>query len=411
MTRPAAAPRPGWPVPVRERATSAGPGGSGASGSGPGGSGTGASSTGGSSTGAARPVWPNAAPARRVTAAPPAPAPDRTEPAGTGAAAQPAAGPAEPVTASPAAAAVQPAPVQRPADTASLPAPATRPAPPPRRPVVRVTADAASTRPLNVVERALRTPPGAAGPRDPVVVVPGGHRPGKPDQVQRDQARVRLALSAPARIVVLGCTGGAGQTVTTLLTGQLLASLRDEPVAVLDLATGQGTLTEQARLIPVLLPRKRISGEPGPLAGGSERGLQVVTARDSSEDPDQIISAVAARYPLTLADPDAGRVPRTLRAADQLILVAPATAEAAGVAGDDAGVAGGARARRARHRRDHGAERRQPGHSRARGPGRGRGPRPVPRDRAGALGRARARPAGPSAPAPSTRTRRWPACW
>ncbi len=194
--------------------------------------------------------------------------------------------------------------------------------------MVRVTADATATRPLNVVERALRTPPGAAGPRDPVVVVPGGHRPGKPDQVQRDQARVRLALSAPARIVVLGCTGGAGQTVTTLLTGQLLASLRDEPVAVLDLATGQGTLTDQARLIPVLLPRKRISGEPSPLAGGAERGLQVVTARDNSEDPDEIISAVAARYPLTLADPDAGRVPRTLRAADQLILVAPATAEA-----------------------------------------------------------------------------------
>jgi MinD-like ATPase involved in chromosome partitioning or flagellar assembly/uncharacterized membrane protein YgcG len=327
-TRPAAAPRPGWPVPVRERATSAGPSGSSTGGSSTGGSSTGGSSTGGSSTGAARPVWPNAAPARRVTAAPPAPVPDRTEPAGTGAAAQPAAGPAAPVTASPATADVQPA--ARPAApvTASLPAPASRPAPPPRRPVVRVNSDAASTRPLNVVERALRTPPGAAGPRDPVVVVPGGHRPGKPDQLQRDQARVRLALPAPARIVVLGCTGGAGQTVTTLLTGQLLASLRDQPVAVLDLATGQGTLTEQARLIPVLLPRKRISGEPGPLAGGSERGLQVVTARDSSEDPDQIISAVAARYPLTLADPDAGRVPRTLRAADQLILVAPATAEA-----------------------------------------------------------------------------------
>jgi MinD-like ATPase involved in chromosome partitioning or flagellar assembly len=319
-TRPAAAPRPGWPVPVRERATSARTGGSSA-----GGSSTGGSSTGGSSTGAARPVWPNAAPARPVSAAPPVP--DRTEPAGTGAAAQPVAGPAAPVTAS-SAAAVQPAPRPAAPVTGSLPAPASRPAPPPRRPVVRVNTDAASTRPLNVVERALRTPPGAAGPRDPVVVVPGGHRPGKPDQLQRDQARVRLALSAPARIVVLGCTGGAGQTVTTLLTGQLLASLRDQPVAVLDLATGQGTLTEQARLIPVLLPRKRISGEPGPVAGGSERGLQVVTARDSSDDPDQIISAVAARYPLTLADPDAGRVPRTLRAADQLILVAPATAEA-----------------------------------------------------------------------------------
>ena len=76
------------------------------------------------------------------------------------------------------------------------------------------------------------------GWHDRVVVVPGGHRPGKPDQVQRDQARARLPLAGPARIVVLGCTAGAGQTVTTLLTGQLLASLRGEAVAVLDLSPG-----------------------------------------------------------------------------------------------------------------------------------------------------------------------------
>jgi MinD-like ATPase involved in chromosome partitioning or flagellar assembly len=338
-----AAPRPSWPVPVRERATSTGAvepsavepsTGEPSTGepitvkSSTGEPSTVAPGPGGSGPGAARPVWPNAAPARRVTAAPSAPVADLPELTGTGAVAQPAAGPATSVTAPSAAAAVQQAPRPATQDTAP-PAEAGPPqAPPPRRPVVRVNADATATRPLNVVERALRNPPGPAGSRDPVIVVPGGHRPGKPDQVQRDQARVRLALSAPARIVVLGCTGGAGQTVTTLLTGQLLASLRDEPVAVLDLATGQGTLTEQARLIPVLLPRKRVSGEPSPLAGGSERGLQVVTARDSSQDPDQIISAVAARYPLTLADPDAGRVPRTLRAADQLVLVAPATGEA-----------------------------------------------------------------------------------
>jgi MinD-like ATPase involved in chromosome partitioning or flagellar assembly len=181
-----------------------------------------------------------------------------------------------------------------------------------------------------VVERALRTPPGVAGVRDPVVVVPGGHRPGKPDQVQKDLARVRLALPAPARVVVLGCTGGAGQTVTTLVTGQLLASLRGEAVAVLDLGQGNGSLTEQARLVPVLVPKRRLGAGPAPAAESGERGLQVVTAGESSEDPGQIISAVAARYPLTLADPDAGRVPRALRAADQIVLVAPATAEAAG---------------------------------------------------------------------------------
>jgi MinD-like ATPase involved in chromosome partitioning or flagellar assembly len=299
--RPAAAERPVWPVPVRERAVSGAPG-------------------------AARPVWPNAGPASRIVPAPsapvapppaqpplipPAPAGEGAEHAGTAAVLRPAA-----AAASSSAAAPDPAPAPQ--------------APQVRRPVVRVTADASATRPLNVVERALRTPPGASGPRDPVVVVPGGHRPGKPDQVQRDQARVRLPLHAPARIVVLGCTGGAGQTVTALLTGQLLASLRGQAVAVLDLGEGQDTLTEQARLIPVLLPRKRISGEPGPVTSASERGLQVVTARDSSDDADLIMSAVAERYPLTLADPGAGRVPMTLRAADQLILIAPATAQAPG---------------------------------------------------------------------------------
>ena len=38
---------------------------------------------------------------------------------------------------------------------------------------------------------------------------------------------------------------------------------------------------------------------------------------------------VAARYRLTLADPAAGCVPRTLDVADQLVIVAPASAEAA----------------------------------------------------------------------------------
>jgi MinD-like ATPase involved in chromosome partitioning or flagellar assembly len=212
---------------------------------------------------------------------------------------------------------------------------ADRPPAPPRRPAVRVTTDTGPARQLNVVERALRNSPGTVSPgtagfRDAVVVVPGGHRPGKPDQVQRDQARVRLALPGPARTVVLGCTAGAGQTITTLLTGQLLASLRGEAVAVVDLSQGPASLTEQARFIPALMPSRRAGTGADPAVAPGERGLQVVTAADSSDDPGQIISAVAARYPLTLADPEARGVPRVLRAADQLILVAPASAEAAG---------------------------------------------------------------------------------
>ena len=211
------------------------------------------------------------------------------------------------------------------------------PAPkPPLRPTAKsaltVRTDGRTSEPLHLVERALRSSPGggpASGWHDRVVVVPGGHRPGKPDQVQRDQARARLPLAGPARIVVLGCTAGAGQTVTTLLTGHLLAGLRGEAVAVLDLSAGPGSLTEQARQIPRLLPGRQ-SEEP---RSSRERGLQVVTADDHSDetaDAGLLIGAVVARYPLTLADPAAAQVPRALHVADQLVLVAPANPDAAG---------------------------------------------------------------------------------
>ena len=131
-------------------------------------------------------------------------------------------------------------------------------APPQRaaRPVVKVTGDRVGERPLRVVERALRSQPGrgADGWRgERVVVVPGGHRPGKPDQLQRDRARARLPVEGARRIVVLGCTRGAGQTTTVLLAGDMLASLRGQPVAVLDLNPGRGSLTEQAAAIPGLV--------------------------------------------------------------------------------------------------------------------------------------------------------------
>ena len=207
----------------------------------------------------------------------------------------------------------------------------------PAHPAVTVRTDALADRPLRMVERALRI--SSAGPtdgwHDRVVVVPGGHRPGKPDPLQRDQARARAPLARPARIVLLGTTGGAGQTVTTLLAGQLLTNLRGQAVAVLDLGSGPGALTALARTVPRLLPSRRISGQaavadqPGAIR---ERGLQVVTADSGAEphDAGELIEAVVARYPLTLADPAAVHVPRALNVADQLVLVTPAGANAVG---------------------------------------------------------------------------------
>lgn len=211
----------------------------------------------------------------------------------------------------------------------------------PQRPVVRVTGDRHPERPLRVVERALRSQPGKRhdGWRERVVIVPGGHRPGKPDQLQRDRARARLPISGPRRIVILGCTRGAGQTMTALLAADMLAALRAEAVAVLDLNPGRGSLTERASAIPGLVqeadgapapPGLRQGGPGGEPAGGP--GLQVISAGTAARGGDEagrLLDLVAARYPLTLADPAAGCVPRTLEAADQLLIVAPASAEAA----------------------------------------------------------------------------------
>ena len=118
-----------------------------------------------------------------------------------------------------------------------------------------VTGDRPDGRPLRVVERALRGPGDHRGDgwHDRVVVVPGGHRPGRPDFQQRDRARAKLPVAGSRRIVVLGCTVGAGQTMTALMTGEVLATVRGEPVAVLDLNPGRGSLAERADSMPAVV--------------------------------------------------------------------------------------------------------------------------------------------------------------
>jgi MinD-like ATPase involved in chromosome partitioning or flagellar assembly len=221
-----------------------------------------------------------------------------------------------------------PAPAARvvPASAAPAPAPA-RPGPPPRaRPTVTVAGDQNAERPLPVVERALSRPPerGATPWRSPVVVVPGGYRPGTPDQLQRDRARARLPLAGGHRIAVLGCTVGAGQTMTALMTGEVLASLRGERVAVLDLNPGAGSLTERARAMPALTGSRPAAPSRLEVISG-----EAAAARAGRDDAGRIFESLSSRYPLTLADPGAAAVPRLLRTASQLVLVAPASEDAA----------------------------------------------------------------------------------
>jgi MinD-like ATPase involved in chromosome partitioning or flagellar assembly len=237
-------------------------------------------------------------------------------------------------------------------------------------PVVVVPAQRASAgppvaRPARAVERALGGPAGqrSATWRDHVVVVPGGLGPGRPDHERRDRARVVLPLAGPRLVAVLGCTVGAGQTVTTLVVAELLASMRGEPVAALDLNPGPTSLADLAApgstmTVSALLaapagpagaagqsgetapgrhaaPRGR-PAQPGQLPGG--RGQLDVIVPEVGGDGSltlgdleyrRMFDTLSARYPLTLADPGASSVARVLAAADQLVLVAPASPDAA----------------------------------------------------------------------------------
>jgi len=191
---------------------------------------------------------------------------------------------------------------------------------------VTVTGDQPGERPIRTVERVLGNPSErrTAGWHDRVVVVPGGHSPGRPDQLQRDRARARLPMPTGRRVVVLGCTVGAGQSVTTLLTGEVLTSLRDDPVAALDLNPGRGSLAERAQAVPALTG----SAPPAPSRLEVVTREAVAAGQTDQGDVTKIFELLSARYPLTLADPGAAVVPRVLAAADQLILVAPASQDA-----------------------------------------------------------------------------------
>jgi hypothetical protein len=193
--------------------------------------------------------------------------------------------------------------------------------------MVTVTSNETAERPLRAVERALGNPSErrAAGWHDHVVVVPGGHRPGRPDQLQRDRHRARLPVQGSHRVVVLGCTVGAGQTMTALMTGEVLASLRDEPVAALDLNPGPGSLAHRARSVPA------VTGPGRPMPSRLIVITRETAGGPGTDQPDatRMFEQASGRYPLTFADPGPAAVPRVLAAAGQLVLVAPASQDAA----------------------------------------------------------------------------------
>jgi MinD-like ATPase involved in chromosome partitioning or flagellar assembly len=256
-------------------------------------------------------------------------------PSGTPAVAAPApVAPAQPVREAP------------PPGSRDVPGPGTgRPAGAPPVVVVPARQGPPTVRP-RTVERALSGPADQRSThwRDHVALVPGGAGPGRPDHDRRDRARTVLPISGSRLVAVVGCTVGAGQTVTTLMVADLLASLRGQAVAALDLNPGPASLGELAAPRPVLTVKSLLDQQIP--AGRQARNGHQPRARGQLDvfapevrgdgavnmgdlEYHRTFDAVGAGYQLALVDPGAAAVARVLSAADQLVLVAPASPDAA----------------------------------------------------------------------------------
>ncbi|MEU8265712.1 TcpE family conjugal transfer membrane protein [Sphaerisporangium sp. NPDC049002] len=181
-------------------------------------------------------------------------------------------------------------------------------------------------------------------------VVVGGGGPSRNDGIETDEARARTVLTGSRRVVVLGCTGGAGQTTTTLMLGHTLARYREDRVVAVDANTGDHTLTGR---IPADSPETLTSllagldGVSGYLSMRAyttrcESGLEVIASDSdtaaarrladqglfSDQRLAQAMRVLDRHYRLILVDPAAAVAARMLPYADQLILVAPASEDA-----------------------------------------------------------------------------------
>jgi TcpE family len=222
-------------------------------------------------------------------------------------------------------------------------------APPVEAPQVPVVEAVADAQPLAVpsIERALSGPSKDRNLtwHGKVKIVAGsGQGPGKRDQEALDRTRARLPLKTPRRVLVLGCTSGAGQSVTTLMTGHMLASLREEPVAAVDLHDGElARYSAPAGWLEDLLsgrpPQGAMKARPdglGPTLKPIPARLDVIASRDPLRDGDELKLAVQLprHYALTMLDPGAAGLMKLLKIADQLVIVVPASIDGAGALAD-----------------------------------------------------------------------------
>ncbi|GIH69241.1 TcpE family conjugal transfer membrane protein [Sphaerimonospora thailandensis] len=185
----------------------------------------------------------------------------------------------------------------------------------------------------------------AGGWRRLAQVVVGGSRT---DGMEIDEARARTPLADSKRIMVLGCTGGAGQTTTALMLGHSLARYREERVLALDASGGDDTMTRRIAAAPAERLGSLLDGAGsltrylglGARTSRCGSGLEVLGAdiddqaaqrladRASLGDWSRTLAVLDRHYGLTVIDPAAALAARLLPYADQLVLVAPASADA-----------------------------------------------------------------------------------
>ncbi|MFJ9557034.1 TcpE family conjugal transfer membrane protein [Nocardiopsis sp. NPDC101807] len=203
--------------------------------------------------------------------------------------------------------------------------------------------------PVREPEEPLRGEPGGSesggtrGWRRLAKVVTGGAAPVRSDLPPSDIERLRTPLEGPRSLVVLGCTGGAGQTVTALMIGHTLAAHRDDLVVAVDVNPGPNGLSRRVgaqtpETLTALLANADAIGDYARMSGYTSQsgtGLEVVQTLDDpyvqtldDRDYGQLASLLGSFYGITLLDPAATGVARALPVADGLVLVAPANADA-----------------------------------------------------------------------------------
>ncbi|MFI0451028.1 TcpE family conjugal transfer membrane protein [Actinomadura sp. 6N118] len=188
------------------------------------------------------------------------------------------------------------------------------------------------------------TPPGpdhevsTGGLRRLIQAVGGGH--GEADAEY--EARLQQPFHGTRHIVVLGCTGGAGQTVTALMLGHTFAQHNGEPVVAIDVNPGPGALARRTRsetnetLTGLITRADQVNSLTAMrrYTSQAKSGLDVIAAgRNPLQALDDRDYALAIRtidrfYSVTLLDTAAAVVARVLPYADQIVLVAPASSDA-----------------------------------------------------------------------------------